>query len=135
MRKGTEWGIGTTALLVIGIIMAAGYFALPQIMQKGEDPVWAVPEGNPQHGAGAIIRYGCFSCHEIAGIRKATGRVGPKLHDIREQMYIGGVLANSPDNMAKWVRNPRRFSPETAMPDLGVMDQDVLDIAAYLYKH
>ncbi len=109
--------------------------ALPHAGQKSEDPLWAIAEGSPQHGAAAIIRYGCFSCHEIAGIRRATGRVGLKLHDIREQMYIGGVLANSPDNMAEWLCNPRKFSPETAMPDLEVVGQDVPDITAYLYKH
>jgi cytochrome c2 len=99
-----------------------------------QDPVWAVPGGDSQRGAQAIVRHGCFACHVIAGIRQADGRVGPKLLDIQRQIYIGGVLPNSPDSMIRWLQDPRVFSPETAMPDLGVTEQEARDIAAYLYS-
>ncbi len=99
-----------------------------------DDPLWTVTDGNHQQGPGSIIKYGCFSCHVIDGIRRANGRVGPKLQDIKEQIYIGGVLANSPENMVEWIMNPLHFSAETAMPDLDVSDQDARDISAYLYR-
>ncbi len=59
--------------------------------------------------------------------------MGPKLEDLRHQIYIGGVLANEPDNLIRWIQNPKRYSPDTAMPNLGVSEQDARDIAAYLY--
>ncbi|KJR99708.1 MAG: hypothetical protein VR65_15550 [Desulfobulbaceae bacterium BRH_c16a] len=108
--------------------------ALAHSERKNVAPLWEVPGGNPQQGPASILRHGCFSCHMITGVRRAKGRVGPKLYDIREQMYIGGVLANSPDNMIRWIRNPRRFSPETAMPELDVSDRDARDITAYLFR-
>jgi cytochrome c1 len=71
----------------------------------------------------------------ISSIREATGRVGPKLEEIGDQIYIGGVLPNHPENMIRWIQNPKNFSPETAMPDLGVTEQDARDIADYLYRN
>lgn len=91
--------------------------------------------GNPQQGRGAIIRHGCGACHVIAGVGKASGRVGPKLLEIEHQVYLGGVVPNTPDGMIQWVRKPRGFSPETAMPDLGVSEREARDIAAYLYEN
>jgi cytochrome c2 len=95
--------------------------------------VWTVEGGDQRRGEQAILKYGCHACHVIPDIRQATGRVGPKLEDIRDQIYIGGVVTNHPANMIQWIRAPRNFSPETAMPDLGVTEQDARDIAAYLY--
>jgi cytochrome c2 len=42
------------------------------------------------------------------------------------------VLPNSPENMARWLREPQRYAPLTAMPDLGVTERDARDMAAYL---
>ena len=97
-------------------------------------PVWSVSGGQAGRGPAAFRRYGCTSCHTIPGLRDATGRVGPQLAGIGEQSYLGGVVANGPENMIAWLKNPRRFSPETAMPNLGVTDEDARDMAAYLYE-
>jgi cytochrome c1 len=35
--------------------------------------------------------------------------------------------------MIKWIREPQEVQPGTAMPELGVTEQDGKDIAAYLY--
>lgn len=123
----------------IWLLALAGCLGMPQPAMphsggKDAGPRWEVPGGEPRRGPEAITRHGCFSCHAIPGIRRAKGRVGPRLHGIREQMYIGGMLANSPGNMAAWIRNPQRFAPGTAMPDLDVGEQDALDITAYLFK-
>ena len=99
----------------------------------GQAPLWTVEGGDQRRGRQAILKYGCHACHVISSIREATGRVGPKLEDIREQIYLGGVLPNNPENMIQWILNPQRFSPETAMPDLSVTEQDARDIAAFLY--
>jgi hypothetical protein len=42
------------------------------------------------------------------------------------------VLANSPENMVRWLMWPTRVSPLTAMPDLGVTEEDARNMAAYL---
>jgi cytochrome c len=94
-----------------------------------------VEGGNPRAGAEAIVEYGCSACHVISGIRRATGRVGPKLPQIQEQIYIGGVLPNTPENMVRWIQDPQEQCPATAMPDLDVTEPDARDIAAYLYEN
>lgn len=131
MRKQNIMMLASLALAVACLAMP--YPAMPHADGKQVAPLWETG-GNADRGPDAIIRHGCFSCHAIPGIRRANGRVGPKLHEIREQMYVGGVLANSPDNMVNWLRFPQRYSPGTAMPDLDVPEQDARDIAAYLFK-
>lgn len=90
--------------------------------------------GNPQRGKELILQYGCNACHVIDGIEGAIGQVGPPLTNIRERSYIAGVLSNTPANMQRWIMDPTEASPKTAMPDLGVTEEDARDIAAFLYS-
>ncbi len=85
-------------------------------------------------GASAISRYGCGSCHAIAGITGAHGLVGPPLSGVGDRQYIAGMLPNQPANLIRWVKNPRAINERTVMPNLGVTSQDASDIAAYLYS-
>ena len=89
--------------------------------------------GSPARGRAAIEHYGCASCHTIPGVRGADAQVGPPLTQIAGRSYIGGVLTNSPENMMRWIRDPRAVDPLTAMPNVGVTDGDARDIASYLY--
>jgi cytochrome c1 len=89
--------------------------------------------GEPQRGPAAIGRYGCGSCHEIPGVRGATGTVGPPLTRIASRTYLGGRVANSPADMMRWIRHPQDIERGTAMPDMNVSEQDARDITAYLY--
>lgn len=89
--------------------------------------------GNPTRGRAAIEHYGCATCHTIPGVRGADSLVGPPLTQIASRSYIGGVLTNSPENMIRWIRDPRGVDNLTAMPNLGVTDRDARDIASYLY--
>lgn len=89
--------------------------------------------GNPAQGRELIAHYGCGSCHTIPGIKGATATVGPPLQDLRKRVYLGGVLNNTPDQLAKWIVNPRQYDPKSAMPAVGVSEAQARDIAAYLY--
>jgi cytochrome c len=89
--------------------------------------------GDPARGRAAIERYGCGTCHTIPGVRGADALVGPPLTQVASRAYVGGVLTNSPENMMRWIRDPRAVDSLTAMPTLGVSDQEARDIASYLY--
>lgn len=89
--------------------------------------------GNPYHGRDAILRRDCGSCHTIPGVRGAHGMVGPPLVWFARRTFIGGRLPNSPENLARWLHNPPEVSPGTAMPNLGLGNQEVRDVEAYLY--
>jgi len=91
------------------------------------------PDGDSLRGKAAIERYGCAACHVIPGIPNPHSKVAPPLTKTGTRAYIAGVLANTPANMVRWLRDPPAVDPLTAMPDMGVTEQDARDIAAYLY--
>lgn len=89
--------------------------------------------GDPERGRIEIRAFGCGACHEIAGVRGATGRVGPPLLAVGRHAYIAGILPNTPDNLVAWLQNPPAIDPKTAMPNLGLTAEQAQDITAYLY--
>ena len=73
----------------------------------------------------------CLPCH--AAGEGATIKLGPPLNGIGQRYYIAGELPNTPDNLMLWIQHPRQVEAHTAMPEMGVTEQDSRDIAAYLY--
>lgn len=92
-----------------------------------------VPGGDARRGAAVIDRYGCGSCHTIPGVRNAKGMVGPPLLWWSRRTFIAGEVPNTPENLVRWVLAPQSVEPHTAMPALGLSDQQARDVAAYLY--
>lgn len=92
-----------------------------------------VPGGSPQAGAQLIASYRCGACHMIPGIKGAEGLVGPPLTLFARRTYIAGELPNTPSNLIRWIRDPPSVEPATAMPALGLSEQQARDVAAYLY--
>jgi cytochrome c2 len=92
-----------------------------------------ITRGRADAGKKAIQRYGCGSCHRIPGISGAESLVGPSLERIASRVYIAGELINEPNAMIAWIREPRHLRRPTAMPAVGVGEQEGRDIAAYLY--
>jgi cytochrome c1 len=95
--------------------------------------ILATTRGDPGQGEAAIARYGCGSCHVIPGVHRARGLVGPPLTDFARRSYIAGNVFNTPTNLIAWIRAPDSVEPGTAMPTLGVSEQEARDISAYLY--
>jgi cytochrome c len=89
--------------------------------------------GDPARGPALMRKYGCQSCHTIPGVVGADGLVGPPLAGIASRSYIAGVLPNAPDNMLRWIQDPKLVDSLTAMPNTGVTPSDARHIAAYLY--
>jgi cytochrome c2 len=89
--------------------------------------------GDAERGRDLMRGYGYGRCHSIPSVTGATGLVGPPLDGIASRSYIGGVLTNVPDNMIRWLRDPRAIDSLTAMPNVGVTPSDARHLAAYLY--
>jgi mono/diheme cytochrome c family protein len=83
-------------------------------------------------GRKAIEQNGCVTCHAIPGIVGPNFPVGPPLAGVGSRLMLGGVLPNSPENLARWIRTPQAFAPLSAMPNLGLSEADARDIAAFL---
>ena len=92
----------------------------------------SVQAGDAENGKLLLRQFGCGKCHEIPGVADARGRVGPPLEGVADRVYLAGVLANTPENLVAFIRDPRAFHPRTAMPDLGVTEPHARDMAAYL---
>ncbi|MET3441531.1 mono/diheme cytochrome c family protein [Variovorax paradoxus] len=88
--------------------------------------------GDADRGKRALSQYACSACHTIPGVTSSSPHVGPPLAGIAGRSLIAGKLANTPDNMVRWLRHTKEVDPLTAMPELGVTEQDARDIAAYL---
>lgn len=94
----------------------------------------AVTDSSIANGRRLIASYGCGSCHSIPDIPGADAMVGPPLDRFYARSYIAGQFPNTWDNLIAWIQNPQQMKPGTAMPNLGVTEDEALDIAAYLYR-
>lgn len=92
----------------------------------------AAMPGDARRGAKALYQYACNACHTIPGVTGSSPQVGPSLAGMARRAMIGGRLANTPDNMVRWLRRTHEVDPRTAMPEMGLAEQDARDIAAYL---
>ena len=113
--------------------LAAAAILLAACREPRERPLQTVAGGDAERGREAIAAYGCGGCHVVPGVPGARATVGPPLTDYADRHYVAGRLANRPEHLVHWIRNPQEVSPGTAMPDLGVPEQAARDIAAYLY--
>lgn len=100
--------------------------------EPGYDP--QVPQGDAQLGRAAIEELECGVCHRIPGVSGSYGHVGPPLDTLRHNVYVAGRLPNTPANLVRWIMDAPALAPETAMPNVGVTEQQALDMAAYLYS-
>ena len=85
-----------------------------------------------KRGATALLQYACTSCHRIPGIVGADTHVGPPLKGIASRKYLAGRLPNTPENLVRWIRDPKSVNPATLMPNVEVTEAHARDIAAYL---
>jgi cytochrome c1 len=129
MRRCTAAGT-TAGALILAMLTVAGC--------SGNNPEYGrayapATGGDPRRGLAAIQAHDCGSCHTIPGVRGANGLVGPPLFWFSRRTYIAGELPNTAPNLVRWVQSPTTVEPGTAMPVLGLTDQEARDVAAYLY--
>lgn len=96
-------------------------------------PDTPVAGGQSPRGRTLISSYGCGSCHQVPGVRSATGSVGPSLKGIARRAYLAGRLPNTPRNMVHWIRHPHEVDPQTVMPEMNATEQDARDLTEFLY--
>jgi len=89
--------------------------------------------GEPEKAQAAIKQYGCAACHDIPGLKWPGGLAAPSLSGVAQRLYLGGAVENTPDNLVRWIVNPKEFSSKTAMPVTGITEAEARNVAAYLY--
>jgi putative membrane protein len=93
-----------------------------------------LPGTDKARGKQLIQAYGCHTCHTIPGIPGATGTVGPPLTAVGRRTYLAGRITNTPENMVRWIHDPKSVDEKTAMPVTGISDADARHVARYLYS-
>lgn len=88
--------------------------------------------GDANRGRALIASKGCTSCHVVPGVPEAKGTVGPNLAGFAARPQIAGTLPNNADNLVRWLKNPPGVKQGTAMPNLGLSDQEIADLSAFL---
>ncbi len=96
-------------------------------------PDSAAAAANPDVAAGAKLfaSSACVGCHTINGV--SAGVLGPNLTHVGSRTTIaGGIMDNTPENMSKWLKNAPQEKPGSLMPSLGLTDDQVKVLVAYL---
>jgi cytochrome c oxidase subunit 2 len=73
----------------------------------------------------------CGGCHTLAGV--SQGKAGPDLTHVGGRSTLGaGVLRNTPENMARWLKDPQAVKPGALMPNFRLSDEQARQMAALL---
>jgi cytochrome c oxidase subunit II len=74
----------------------------------------------------------CAGCHTVRGT-DAKGTTGPDLTHFGSRRTLGALAAaNTPANLRDWIANAQDLKPGNAMPPVGLTDQELDELVAYL---
>ncbi len=80
----------------------------------------------------------CASCHAVDANLTEEGGVpqpatGPNLaHFAGRQTFAGALFENNEENLRAWLADPPGVKPGARMPDLGLTEDQISDLVAYL---
>jgi cytochrome c oxidase subunit 2 len=85
-----------------------------------------------QAGRSAFLSQSCVNCHRVRGT-PAIGDYAPDLtHLMSRQTIAAGTVANTPENLKRWVQDPQTVKPGCLMPAFQLSDKDRTNIVEYL---
>ncbi|MCX6020699.1 MAG: cytochrome c oxidase subunit II [Chloroflexi bacterium] len=102
------------------------------VRQQNASPSPAA-DGLPARGRELFLSTTCQSCHAIRGASEPLASAGPDLTHIGSRTTLAaGVLPNTPDNLARWLRSPQEVKPGNLMPNMRLTEEDIAALTAYL---
>lgn len=76
----------------------------------------------------------CAGCHTIRGTH-ASGQHAPDLTHLNSRRRLaGGLLANTPEHVMKWVVNAQQLKPGSRMPSMVLSESEKSALALFLSK-
>jgi len=119
------WPPARQATAILGVALVVTLLAaLPCAAQSIKAKVQA-PASAALTAQEIIRTHGCPGCHVIPGIPEAVGTIGPTLDGLGERQRIAnGNLRNSPENLRRWLRNPKAVMM-TMMPNTGLTEAEI----------
>ncbi|MFQ5666205.1 MAG: c-type cytochrome [Candidatus Binatia bacterium] len=76
-------------------------------------------------GADLFMEKGCYGCHQVKGMRYQP-KYAPPLSTLKSK------LVDARNWTYAWIRDPARLSPNTAMPNFQLTDEEVGKVTAFL---
>ncbi len=84
-------------------------------------------------GRAMFLAQSCVNCHTVRGTVVARGSYAPDLtHLMSRETLASGIIENTPENLADWVRDPQTIKPGCLMPAFGLKDHDQELLVRYL---
>ena len=122
--------------------MAHAHMGIRVFAQSPEDfSAWLAHQRQPasppsaagaKKGAEVFREKNCVNCHSIAGLA-TRGRVAPDLTHVASRTTLAsGTIANTPENLAKWLQDPQSVKKGVLMPDIGLKTDQIKYLTAYL---
>lgn len=90
------------------------------------------PSGVAAEGARVFQSKKCADCHAVSATDTVVSRKGPNLAHLAARQSLGGILRNTPDNLALWLTNPQAAKPGNRMPDTALSADERSALLAYL---
>ena len=89
----------------------------------------AATGGDAERGEVLFRAKGCATCHVHRRVPGRTGEFGDGYPAAAPDLTS---YANDPELLRRWLRDPRAVKPTTAMPNLGLADDEINDLIAFL---
>jgi cytochrome c oxidase subunit 2 len=102
-------------------------------VQEQRQTVQTAPaDGTASEGRKIFETVACINCHTVAGT-PANGRFGPDLtHLMSRETIASGATPNTRENLRRWIENPNTLKPGCKMPSMGLNNQQLDAVTAYL---
>lgn len=118
-------------------LMAFSVSAVPQPdyaawVQRERQDARPPEDATLRRGMGIFLGNACAQCHTIRGT-PASGTLGPDLtHVASRPLLAAGTIANTPENLARWIAAPGSMKPATTMPPTGLPPEEMQALVRYL---
>ncbi|VTU41153.1 Cytochrome c oxidase subunit 2 precursor [Variovorax sp. PBS-H4] len=90
------------------------------------------PAGEALRGRSLFMNSSCAMCHAIDGTSAQATR-GPNLtHVAGRGTLAAGALANTPQDLKRWISDPQQIKPGTNMPATALSREDMDALVSYL---
>lgn len=112
-----------------------------EVMEQADFDAWiakmkGVQAAEPVAATSQVAKQGeelfnksCLGCHAIAG---KGGKLGPNLTNFADRERVAGILANTPENVAEWLKDPQKVKPANNMPNLNLDETQVNALVEYM---
>lgn len=101
-------------------------------LRRQEQPASGPVTPSARRGLQLFKDMTCVNCHPLRGFSTA-GNAGPDLTHLADRSTLaGGVLPNTRDNLALWLKDPQAIKPACRMPNLNLTGAQIDDLVNFL---